>query len=127
MNKTGTVAARPLGPVSLGLLAVFIGVLAGLGAIVFRGLIAFFHNLLFLGKLSVTYNATIHTPAGPLGPAIILVPVLGAAGVVFIVRKFAPHAKGTGVPYVIDAIYYGRGKIPLSLAGFKAIASSLSI
>jgi CIC family chloride channel protein len=127
MNRTGASASRSLGPVSLVLLAVFVGVVAGLGAIVFRGLIAFFHNLLFLGKLSFVYDATVHTPPSPWGPLIILVPVLGAAGVVFVVKNWAPEAKGTGVPNVIDAIYYGRGRISLALGAFKALASSLSI
>ncbi len=108
-------------------MAVLVGVVAGLGAIMFRALIAFFHNLLFLGRLSLAYDARVHTPPSPWGPLVILVPVVGAAGVVFVVKHFAPEAKGTGVPEVIDAIYYRRGKIRPAVAFFKAIASSLSI
>jgi CIC family chloride channel protein len=127
MNNTGGTKFRPLGPVRLGLLAVLVGLAAGLGAILFRGLIAFFHNLLFLGQVSLAYDARAHTPPSPWGPLVILVPVVGAAGVVFLVKNFAPEVKGTGVPEVIDAIYYRRGKIRLSVAAFKALASSLSI
>jgi CIC family chloride channel protein len=109
------------------LLSFVVGILAGLGAVIFRGLIAFIHNLLFLGQISLFYNANIHTPASYLGPLVILIPVLGAAGVAFLVKNFAPEAKGHGVPEVIDAIYYKQGKIRPIVAIIKSLASALSI
>jgi hypothetical protein len=51
----------------LSLLSVLVGVVAGFGAVVFRGLIGLFHNLLFLGRFSFAYNANVHTPASPWG------------------------------------------------------------
>ena len=87
---------RLLGPLEFSLLAVVVGVVAGLGAVVFRGLIALFHNLLFLGTISATYDANVHTPAGPWGPLVILAPLVGAGGVAFLVKNFAPEAKGHG-------------------------------
>ena len=85
---------RYLKPLSLSLASVVIGFVAGVGAVVFRALIAFFHNLLFLGTISATYDANAHTPRSPWGPLVILVPVIGAAGVAFLVKNFAPEAKG---------------------------------
>ena len=117
----------PLNPFFLALLAVLVGVVGGFGAVAFRGLIAFFHNLFFLGKLSLVYDANIHTLPSPWGPAVILVPVLGAAGVAFLVTKFAPEAKGHGVPEVMDAIYYKRGIIRPVVGVVKSLASGLSI
>ena len=118
---------RTLNAFYFSLLAVLVGIVGGLGAIFFRGLIAFFHNLLFLGKFSVTYNANIHTVGSPWGFWVILVPVLGATGVVFLVKNFAPEAKGHGVPEVMDAIYYSKGKIRPIVAAIKSVASALSI
>jgi CIC family chloride channel protein len=118
---------RTLNSFFFSLLAVLVGIVGGLGAIFFRGLIAFFHNLLFLGKFSVTYNANIHTVGSPWGFWVILVPVLGATGVVFLVKNFAPEAKGHGVPEVMDAIYYSKGKIRPIVAAIKSVASALSI
>jgi CIC family chloride channel protein len=69
-------------PYSFFFLSILVGFVAGLGAVAFRGLIAFFHNLFFLGQLSVAYDANIHTPLSPWGPFVILVLFLGAAGVV---------------------------------------------
>lgn len=117
----------PLNPFFLALLAVLVGVVGGFGAVAFRGLIALVHNLSFLGKLSLVYEANLHTPASPWGPGVILVPVLGAAGVAFLVTKFAPEAKGHGVPEVMDAIYYHQGIIRPVVAVVKSLASALSI
>ena len=125
--KNNVAKKPPLNPFFLVLLAVLVGVIGGFGAVAFRGLIAFFHNLLFLGKLSLVYDANIHTLPSPWGPAVILVPVLGAAGVSFLVTKFAPEAKGHGVPEVMDAIYYNRGIIRPIVAAVKSLASGLSI
>ena len=95
---------RSVGPPILWALSILVGIVAGLGAVAFRTLIAFFHNLLFLGTLSTAYDANVHTPPSPWGPFVILVPVAGALGVVFLVENFAPEAKGHGVPEVMDAI-----------------------
>jgi chloride channel protein, CIC family len=121
------VKAKPLGPLSFYLLSVLVGVVAGLGAVAFRDLIALFHNLLFLGKLSVVYDANVHTPLSPWGPFVVLVPVVGALGVTLLVQKFAPEAKGHGVPEVMDAIYYNKGIIRPVVALIKSLASALSI
>lgn len=118
---------RPLRPLWFSLLSVLVGGVAGLGSVVFRGLIALFHNLLFLGKCSVAYDANLHTPPSPWGPLVILVPVVGALGVAFLVKNFAPEAKGNGVPEVMDAIYFGRGRIRAAVAAVKSLASALSI
>jgi CIC family chloride channel protein len=126
-NDSKTVQTRSLRPELFMMLSVLVGVVAGFGAVVFRGLIAFFHNLLFLGKLSLFYDANIHTPASPWGPLVILVPVVGAAAVAFLVKNFAPEAKGHGVPEVMDAIYYNRGRIRPIVAVIKSLASAISI
>src|SRR6185437_303560 len=57
----------------------------------------------------------------------ILVPIIGAVGVTFLVSKFAPEAKGHGVPEVMDAIYYKGGIIRPVVAVVKSLASAVSI
>ncbi len=123
-------AAREPPPLNLWTLcglALVMGVVTGYGAVFFRALIGVVHNLLFLGKLSFAYDASLFTPAAPWGAAIILVPVIGSFGVTFIVNTFAPEAKGHGVPEVMDAIYYGRGVIRPVVAAAKSVASALAI
>jgi chloride channel protein, CIC family len=119
--------ARPMNLVALCSLALFVGIVAGFGAVVFRALIAFIHNLLFLGQISFVYEANLFTPPSPWGPLVILVPIVGGMGVVFLVNNFAPEAKGHGVPEVMDAIFYKEGRIRPVVALVKSLASALSI
>ncbi len=127
MAEKSKAPERTLGQLNLSLLTIIVGIVAGLGAVVFRGLIAVIHNLMFLHKFSFVYDANLHTPASPWGAAVILVPIVGAIGVVFLVKNFAPEAKGHGVPEVIDAIYYSKGIIRPIVALIKSLASALSI
>jgi len=127
MTDPPTPAVRPLSDLRLYLVSVAIGAVAGLGAALFRGLIGLFHNLLFLGQISWEYDANVHTLASPWGPWVVAVPVVGALGVAFLVKNFAPEAKGHGVPEVVDAIYYNRGVIRPVVALVKSLASALSI
>ena len=118
---------KALSQFKLSMLAILVGIIAGFGAVGFRMLIALFHNAMFLGSFSVFYNANLHTPASPWGKYVIIIPVLGAIGVAFLVKNFAPEAKGHGVPEVMDAIYYNKGKIRPIVAVIKSVASALSI
>jgi chloride channel protein, CIC family len=111
----------------LSLLALGLGVITGLGAVLFRDLIGLVHNLLFAGQAIVHYDANIFTAAAPWGPLVILVPVLGAVLVTFLVTNFAPEAKGHGVPEVMDAIYYRGGVIRPVVALVKSLASAIAI
>ncbi len=125
--KNESTGQREFGPLFFVLLSILVGIIAGLGAVVFRGLIGLFHNFFFLGSFSTFYDANVHTLTGHWGPYIILVPVIGALGVSFLVVHFAPEAKGHGVPEVIDATYYNKGKIRPVVALIKSLASALSI
>jgi chloride channel protein, CIC family len=57
----------------------------------------------------------------------VLVPVIGGLAVTFLVSKFAPEARGHGVPEVMDAIFYREGKIRPVVTAVKSLASALSI
>jgi chloride channel protein, CIC family len=136
LSKTGTVAIpntmepeeiRPLPLSQLSLLALVLGVITGLGAVLFRDLIGLIHNLAFTGHAIVHYDANVFTTPTPWGPLVILVPVLGAVGVTFLVTNFAPEAKGHGVPEVMDAIYYKSGVIRPVVALVKSLASAIAI
>src|ERR1700741_1325214 len=118
---------RPIGLFRLSLIAVFVGIVTGFGAIAFRGLIGFIHNLLFLGRFSFLYDANTYPPPSPWGIFVILVPVVGAVFVALLVTKFAPEARGHGVPEVMDAVYYAEGRIRPVVAAVKSLASAIAI
>lgn len=121
------VEAKPVGLTALSLLAVGVGIITGFGAIFFRGLIATVHNFFYFGHFSIFYDANLYTPPSPWGIGIVLVPVIGGLGVVYLVTKFAPEARGHGVPEVMDAIFYRDGKIRPVVAVVKSLASALAI
>src|SRR6201987_5124865 len=119
---------RPsIGLFRLYLIAILVGVVTGFGSIAFRALIGFIHNLFFLGHFSFFYDANVHTPASPWGVFIVLVPVVGALIVTLLVTKFAPEARGHGVPEVMDAVYYAEGRIRPVVAAVKSLASAVAI
>lgn len=117
----------PLSLTQLSLLALVLGLVTGLGAVLFRDLIGLIHNLAFTGHALVHYDANVFTAPAPWGALVILVPVLGAVAVTFLVTRFAPEAKGHGVPEVMDAIYYKGGVIRPVVALVKSLASAIAI
>lgn len=109
-------------------LALIIGAGAGLGAVVFRYLIVGITGLV-TGRADFSDAgrvASTHLPA--LGPwFLLLAPVVG--GLVYgpLVARFAPEARGHGVPEVMFAVARNGGRIPAKVAAVKALASGLCI
>jgi CIC family chloride channel protein len=108
-------------------LALVVGVMTGIGAVALRMLIGFIHNAFYNGSLSIWYNANISEGPSPFGALVLLSPVIGGVIVVFLVQRFAPEAKGHGVPEVMDAVFYKGGNIRWQVAVIKSLASALSI
>jgi len=106
-------------PLILLLYASLIGIVAGFGAVGFRKLIDVFNTIFFgYGRTSL----------GFLGHAdVFLLPVVGLVIVSLIVKRFAPEAKGHGVPEVMAAIAEQGSIIRPRVVLVKAIASALCI
>ena len=111
----------------ISLVAIFIGILTGCAAWLFRLLIGVIHNFAFLGIFSLNYDANQHTPGSPWGIFIVLVPMIGGIAVIWLIKNFAPEAKGHGVPEVMSAIHHKRGQIRGIVSMIKALASSITI
>jgi CIC family chloride channel protein len=79
-------------------LAIVVGLVTGLGAVVFRDLIGLIYNITFLGIFSFDYDASVFTPAPHWGALIILVPVVAGQ----IVTSSSPNSlrkrAGTACP-----------------------------
>jgi chloride channel protein, CIC family len=108
-------------------LALIVGIMTGCGAVALRALIGFFHNAFYNGTFSIWYDANISEGPSRFGDWVLLSPVLGGLVVVFLVQRFAPEAKGHGVPEVMDAVFYKHGNIRGQVAIIKSLASALSI
>jgi CIC family chloride channel protein len=116
-----------LGLLALCALAIVVGVATGFGAVFLRGLIGLVHNAFYNGVLNYRYDANLLEAPSPFGVFVALSPVIGGVIVVFLVQRFAPEAKGHGVPEVMDSVFYKRGDIRGLVAVIKSLASALSI
>lgn len=106
-------------------LSVIVGMISGLGAVAFKYLIEFFHNLLFSGTFS--FHANRQGLIALWGPWVIIVPAIGITIAQIITSRWAPEAKGHGVPEVMVAVTENRGKIRPVVAVVKALASAITI
>jgi CIC family chloride channel protein len=107
--------------------AFLIGAVAAAGAVLFRFMISIVHNLFFNGTFGLFYDANHFEPPSVWGPFVILAPVVGGLIVVWLVKTFAPEAKGHGVPEVMYAVYHNNGNVRGIVAVVKSIASAISI
>jgi CIC family chloride channel protein len=109
-------------------LALLVGVGAGLGAIGFRYLILGFTEL-FTGHgdpSDLGHFVNPHVPfLGPFG--VLVVPVLGGLLYGPLVYRFAPEARGHGVPEVMLAVHSNEGRIRGRVPIVKSLASALCI
>ena len=87
---------------TLCLMALGVGVMTGIGAVLLRSLIGLIHNLMINGVFRIPYDANILEGASRWGNWVILSPILGGLVVVYLVERFAPEAKGHGVPEVME-------------------------
>ena len=109
---------------TLCLLALGVGIFTGVGAVALRSLIGLIHNAMFNGVFRIAYDANILEGPSRFGKWVILSPILGGLVVIYLVERFAPEAKGHGVPEVMDSIYYKRGDIRGVVAIIKSLASA---
>ena len=109
-------------------LALLVGVGAGLGAIAFRYLILGFTEV-FSGHSDPSALGHFTNPHVPLlGPFVVLVvPVLGGLLYGPLVYRFAPEARGHGVPEVMLAVHNDEGRIRGRVPVVKSLASALCI
>jgi len=112
----------------LNLLAALVGAGAGFGAIIFRWLIVH-ATMMFTGTQD--YSSVGHTPNHHIPWLgiyfVILTPAIG--GLIYgpLVNRFAPEARGHGVPEVMYAMSHKGGRIPAKVAIVKSLASAICI
>jgi CIC family chloride channel protein len=92
-----------------------VGIVSGLTAVLFRFLIFGISSIFII----------IPNLLGPAGWVII--PALGGLVVAFIVVRYAPEAKGHGVPEVMEAYVLHSGKMRVRVPLLKSLASAICI
>jgi chloride channel protein, CIC family len=104
------------------LLGIVVGILGGIGAVVFRLLIDVNQMIFFSGLLP---HFTLFGAGLNLG--LILLPAIGGLIVGPIVTMLAPEARGHGVPEVMEAYALKGGRIRSRVAVVKVLASSVTL
>jgi len=107
--------------VILGWLAVIVGMIAGIGAVIFRYLIKGINTMFLFSTDPYTFTES------NLGYFVILAPMIGGLIVGILVYKFAQEVKGHGVPEVMGAMLTNEGKIRPRVGIVKILASSITI
>ncbi|MBS1860557.1 MAG: chloride channel protein [Actinobacteria bacterium] len=109
-------------------LALLVGVGAGLGAIGFRYLIEAF-TWIFSGHTDPSALGHFTNPhLAFLGPFVVLVvPIVGGLLYGPLVYRFAPEARGHGVPEVMLAVHQNEGRIRGRVPIVKSFASAICI
>ena len=117
--------AAPGGAASLGVL---VGLGAGAGAVAFRYLILWFTEL-FSGHRDPSALGRAANPHVPwLGIAfVVLAPAIGGLLYGPLIARFAPEARGHGVPEVMLAVAERGGRISPKVAIVKSLASAICI
>lgn len=108
-------------------LAIIVGALAAIAAELFIALIAFLHNLFFLGHISFIYDRNVHTPPSMWGIGVIFIPMIGGLIVIWLIEHFAHDERGLSVPEIMHSIRYRKAKINPVVALAKTLASAISI
>ncbi|USH00679.1 chloride channel protein [Thermococcus argininiproducens] len=103
------------------LLSIITGVIGGLGAVVFRKMVAIV-RMLFFGSLLPRISFYYHG----YNFGYIFLPAIGSLLIVAIIRNY-PELKGNGIPEVIEAVIFKKGEIKGKLAFLKALATSITI
>lgn len=109
--------------IRLSVVAVFIGLLVGYGAIFFRTLIGWFQTL-FMGNGHEGVVVIVHSLPWW---QILLAPMLGGLIVGLLVHFFLTPGESQGVPEVMTAVALHGGKLPWQSGMIKMLASALSI
>ncbi len=126
-NGVPTRDARRVNLLLLCVLSLGIGIATGLGAVALRTLIGLVHNAFYNGAFNMWYDANVSEGPSRFGDLVFFSPIIGGLIVVFLVQRFAPEAKGHGVPEVMDSVFYKGGDIRGQVAAIKSLASALSI
>lgn len=108
----------------LSAMAMFIGVVSIIAAVMLLDLIAFFTNLFFFHRFSMGHA---QADLNQLGWAAALCPVVGALIIGLMARYGSEKIRGDGIPEAVEAILYGKSRMDLKVAILKPLSSALSI
>ena len=110
--------------IRISLIAVVLGAISTVLAVVLLQMIGLFTNIFFYGRISTE----LVSPAGTsLGPFIVAIPVIGGLIIGLMARFGSERIRGHGIPEAIEAILLGGSRIQPRLAVLKPVSAAISI
>jgi len=110
----------------LSLLAIPVGAVCAVMALLLLRLIGFFTELFYFGRFAIPHEVV--SPAGsPLGAWMIAIPPLGGLIIGLMARYGSERIRGHGIPEAIEAILIGRSRMSPRVAVLKPLSSAISI
>ncbi len=108
----------------ISLIAIGVGALSAVVALVLLRLIGLFTNLFFFQR----WGTALVSPAGNhLGLFVVLVPVIGALIIGVMARYGSERIRGHGIPEAIEAILINGSRVEPKVAVLKPVSSAISI
>lgn len=108
----------------LALLAIVVGLVCAVIALVLLDLIGFFTNLFFYQRFSFAF---VSPAATRLGWLVLFVPAFGGLIIGLMARYGSERIRGHGIPEAMEAILIGQSRIQPRVAILKPLSSAISI
>jgi CIC family chloride channel protein len=105
-------------------LAIPLGAVAAVCALILLRLIALFTNIFYFGRFSNVANSPARNRLGWLA---IFVPVVGAMIVALMARYGSERIRGHGIPEAIESILLNGSRIEPKVALLKPVSAAISI
>lgn len=123
MRKSGGVHSQ-FNLLKVSLMAVVVGVLAGVSAKLLHDLIGIVTHLLYYGEVNPEIVSPLDTPLGIL---LIFVPALGGLVIGAMAKWGTPLVRGHGIPEAIEAILRNKSRVSPRVALLKPLSAAISI
>jgi H+/Cl- antiporter ClcA len=111
----------------ISILAVIVGLLAGLTAQLLIFLIRLLTNVFFHGTFTAQPGPGLLTPLSHPGPWVILMPVIGGVIIGLMARFGSRAVAGHGIPEAMEQVLTNESRIPLRLTFLKPLSAAISI
>jgi CIC family chloride channel protein len=105
-------------------IAILVGSAGVVAGVILLHLIRLCTNIAYFGRFSL---ADLPLGQSPLGPLMVVVPVIGALIVGLIARYGSEKIRGHGIPEAIEAILLGRSRLDWKVAILKPLSSAIAI
>ncbi len=127
LEIAGVESQRPtldLRSLYIALLAIGLGAVGMISAVVLRSLIGLITNLCFYGRVSMTL---VNPTVTHVGLWVVLIPVAGAIVVGIMARYGSKAIRGHGIPEAMETVILKQSKIPYRVTLLKPLSAAISI